>query len=141
MNSRDRKNPAPISPSTELRVRTVRLATGAYFVSFVRDDVSDRRCLAEELEQLAGAEDLVLNLDGLDPQEAIGVSTAAATFSRRTDPGLVTLVCERADVLEALRTADIGAVRVERSLDRAFHRALGHAWLKFLLPTPDEPAL
>jgi hypothetical protein len=112
-------------------VRTVRLATGAYFVSFVRDPFAARRRLAEELDQLAGADDLVLNLDGLCVSEATAVAAAAREFSRQAPSSVVALVCESPEILEALRSLDLDGVLLEPSLDEAFHRVLGHAWLRF----------
>jgi hypothetical protein len=114
-------------------VRTVRLATGAYVVSFVRDGMPSRRSLREELDQLAGAEDLVLNLDGLVLAEATEVAASAREFSRQAPASVVALVCEQPEILAALRGLDLEGVILEPSLDEAFHRVLGHAWLRFPL--------
>ncbi len=114
-------------------VRTVRLATGAYFVSFVRDRVPGRRRLGEELVQLACAEDLVLNLDGLGLAEAVHVAVAAREFGRGAPASMVALVCERPEILNALRALELDPVRLDASLDDALHHALGHAWLRFPL--------
>jgi anti-anti-sigma regulatory factor len=115
----------------ELQVRTVQVATGAHFLSFVPAPRSPWPSLEQALNRLPLTGDLVINANGLDPDGAVAVAAALRGSGRLQESGgRIILVCEDATVRHVfeLLTLQRGVV-IEHSLDDAFRDVLGRAWL------------
>jgi anti-anti-sigma regulatory factor len=116
---------------SDLRVRTLRVATGTHFLSFVTGSDASGPTLEEELERLPPSGDLVINVDGLDSDGARAVAAVLRQSDRAYEsPGRIIIVCEQASIRRLLRLSDLDRqVLIEHSLDNAFHDVLGRAWL------------
>jgi anti-anti-sigma regulatory factor len=116
---------------SDLRVRTLRVATGAHFLSFVTGSGASGPTLGEELERLASSADLVINGDGLDIDGALAVAAVLRESDRlRESRGRIILVCEDASVRRVFELLRLDRqVLLEHSLDDGFRDVIGRAWL------------
>jgi anti-anti-sigma regulatory factor len=117
----------------DLRVRVLKVAMGAHFLSFVAR--SDAPTLAQELERrLDGSTDLVINADGLGVGGAFAVAALLRTSQRvAAAPGRVVVVCEDAAIREAFRLSGIPrGVLIESSFGDALRYVLARTWLEKL---------
>jgi anti-anti-sigma factor len=121
----------------ELRVRTLRVATGAHFVSFVPGPRFSGPSLEEELARLPVTGDLVINLDGLDVDGALAVAAVLRESGRLQESAArIILVSEEASVRRMFELLGFGrTILIEASLDDAFRDVLGRAWLGEAAPT------
>jgi anti-anti-sigma regulatory factor len=117
--------------SPQLQVRTVRVATGAHFVSFVPGPGSSWPSLEEELGRLPVIGDLVINADGLDEDGALTVGAVLRESGRLEDSGgRIILVCEDASVRRLFELLGLDrSILIEHSLDDSFRDVVGRAWL------------
>jgi hypothetical protein len=118
--------------SSDLHVRTLRVANGTHFLSFVTGSAASRPTLGEELERLPPSADLVINVDGLDSDGARAVTAVLRESGRDCESrARIIIVCEQASIRRLLRLSGLGRqVLIEHSLDNAFDHVLGRAWLE-----------
>jgi anti-anti-sigma regulatory factor len=117
---------------SDLRVRTLRVATGAHFLSFVTGPDASGPTLPEELERLPPSADLVINVEGLDSDGARAVAAVLKESGRgRQSPGDTIIVAEKESVRRVLRRSGVGRqLLIEHSLDDAVRYVLGRALLE-----------
>jgi anti-anti-sigma regulatory factor len=129
------KDERPRPTRSDLRVRTLRVATGAHFLSFVTGSDASGPSFAEELGRLPRAGDLVINVNGLSIDDARAVETMLRDSARLKGPrGRIIIVCEQASIRRVFELSGLGwLVLIEHSLDDAFRYVLGHAWLSDLV--------
>ena len=116
---------------SDLHVRTLRVATGTHFLSFVTGSAASGPTLGEELERLPSSAELVINVDGLDSDGARAVAAVLRESGRACESrGRIIIVCGEASIRRLLRLSGLDRqVLIEHSLDDVFDYVLGRAWL------------
>ena len=115
----------------DLHVRTLRIATGTHFLSFVTGSDAYWPTLREELERLPRSGDLVINVDGLDTAGALAVAAVLRESGRAGEcRGQIIIVSEQASSRPLFRLWGLDRhVLIEPSLDGALRHVLARAWL------------
>lgn len=118
-----------------LHIRTLKVATGTHFVSFVTRADASGPTLSEELERLPPDSDLVINVGGLGVHAAMDVITVLRSSHRlRESTALIIVVCEDARLYRLFERSGLDRrIRIESSTDDAFRYVLGHGWLRALV--------
>lgn len=118
-----------------LHIRTLKVATGAHFLSFVTRADASGPTLSEELERLPPDCDLVVNVGGLGVHAAMEVIAVLRDSRRlRESAGLIVVVCEDERLCRLFERSGLDQrIRIERSPDEAFRYVLGHGWLRALV--------
>jgi len=112
-------------------VRTLRLALGARLLSLASDGSVEVEALTAALDGAPQGDEIVLNLDGVDPSYARRLATALSSSIRvRSSARQVIVVCSDPAVLWVLQRNGVDRlVLVEPTLEDALSHVVGRHWL------------
>jgi anti-anti-sigma regulatory factor len=119
------------SADRDIRVRTVRIATGAHLLSFV-DGNPSRPVLAEALDRVPWNADLLVNVAGLDEHDALSVIAAMSASARvRQSRRKAIVVCGQPSVRSLFELSGLNhRLLIEESVDDALrHLSEADGWL------------
>jgi hypothetical protein len=126
-----------VESDCDLRVRVVRIATGAHLLSLADGD-STCPSLRETLDRLPLGSDLVLNVDGAREPELRKVIVCLQASPRIRDrPRPAMVVCRETSARSLFELPGLTRViLLEHSLQDALPYLLGRTWLEALVDTP-----